>query len=148
MRPAETAEAVETSPSAEVILDVLSKAGAIFFRWDPAVGLTFLSASPKGLLGYTQAEVMNDPDLASRVLDPKFLPEFSRMGARFYVDTGEAVRVSMPFISRDGGRVWMETRVVLELGSNGAVKGFLGIAFEAPQQDRERAAPPETSVSP
>ena len=76
---------------------------------------------------------MNDPEVAARVLDPEFLGQLEKMGADFFVVTGKAVRVTIPFIAKSGARVWMEARVVPEIGENGAILGFLGIAFEAPR---------------
>jgi PAS domain-containing protein len=112
------------------------------------VGLTFLSASPQGMLGYSREELVNDPDLALRVLDPDFLEEFDKMGADFFVASAEAVRVSMPFLSRSGARVWMEARFVPEIAANGAVTGFVGIAIEAPGPAGGAGGPGMASTAP
>lgn len=144
----QVAEASRSPPSAQAILDVLSQAGAIFFRWDPFAGLTFLSASRRGLLGYSREELLNDPNVGARLMDPSFLRDFDRMGASFYVVTGEAVRVTIPFIAHSGERVWMEARIVPEITESGAVSGFLGIALEVPRREAEPAGEPTGRASP
>lgn len=125
--------------AAEVILDVISKAGALFFRWDPFFGLTYLSPNVRMILGYDPDELIGDPALVARVVDPEFLPRLEQLAADFYIASTDAVRIEIPYIARSGARVPLDTRVVPEIGESGAIIGFVGIALNAVDA---RARPP------
>jgi PAS domain S-box-containing protein len=128
-------------PSAERILEVLAKAGALFFRWDAFSGLTFLSGNTQELLGYSREELLGDSSLVRRVVDPEFIPLLERRGADFFVVRAQALRVEVPFVARGGRRVWIEARVVPELDEGGHIVGFLGIALNADEARRTPATP-------
>jgi PAS domain S-box-containing protein len=123
--------------TAELILDVISRAGAIFFRWDAFAGLTLLHGATERILGYSREELMGDPDFWQRVIDPGFFSRFEELAADFFVLKSDAVRMAIPFIARSGGRVWVEARIVPDFDDEGRILGFVGLAFET------AAAPPE-----
>ena len=120
------------------ILDLISRAGAILFQWDAYFGLTILSANARDLLGYTMEELMGDPDLARRVVDPEFLDHLDKMASGFFVLGDQAVRVEIPLITRSGQRVRMETRIIPEVDEAGRITGFLGLALNAADEVRAR----------
>jgi len=120
-----------TSPSADAILGVLAKAGAIFFRWDSFRGLVFVSANVREILGYSPEELLEDQELMRRIVDPEFIPRLERVAADFFVASREAARVEIPFLARSGKRVVLEARFVPDIDKGGHITGFLGIAFEA-----------------
>jgi len=129
--PSVLVEEYSSTPSAELILEVLTKAGAVFFRWDVFRGLTFLSANARDMLGYTQEDLLGDPELIGRLIDPEFLADVERLTPGLSIVSTEAVRVEVPLLSRAGARVWIDARIVPEIGEGGRIAGFVGIAFDA-----------------
>jgi len=138
-------------PAAEAILGVLSKAGAIFFRWDSFRGLIFVSANVREILGYSPEELLEDQEVMRRIVDPEFIPQLERLAANFFVVSREAVRVEIPFLTRSGKRTLLEVRFVPDTDKGGHITGFLGIAFEAtpvPAAPLEGVGAPESQQRP
>jgi len=129
--------------NADTILDVLTKSGTIFFRWDILHGVTFLTGNAGELLGYSQKEITEDPALARKLIDPEFLPRLDRISAGFYIVSPEAARLEIPFMAKGGGRVQVEARIVPEVGDGGRITGFLGIALNASERLRKPKAAEE-----
>src|SRR2546428_99810 len=57
-------------PPAERVLEIVTRAGLIFFEWSPTAGLTYLSDSAREALGYGGADLQKDPDLSMRLIHP------------------------------------------------------------------------------
>jgi len=83
------------------------------------------------MLGYTQEDLLGDPELIGRLIDPEFLADVERLTPGLSIVLPEAVRVEVPLLSRSGARVWIDARIVPEIGDGGRIAGFVGIAFDA-----------------
>lgn len=127
--------ALEPRPAAETVLDVLARAGIVFFRWDVSRGLTYINAEAPGLLGYTREELMGDPEVSQRIVDPEFLPQLEKSAPEAFVAHEGAFRYGkIPFRSKRGERVWFEARVVPDMSGDGRIHGFFGVAFVPPER--------------
>ena len=132
-------ETSEAPPVAsDEILQVLARAGVLFFRFSTYDGLTFLTSNVKEVLGYTKEELVADPELAAKIVDPDFLPSLDRISPSFFVIRDEAIRLEVPLVAKDGRRVVIEARIVPDIAPYGAVTGFFGVAVEAGSKDRHR----------
>jgi PAS domain S-box-containing protein len=139
--PGPLATRVELTP--EAMLGVVRKTGVVFFEWDLARGLTYLSESARGLLGYAHNELLADPTLAERVVQPAFRRQLTQFWARLQVEKPTSARIEIPFLSAGGQEVWLEARVVPQYDKEGRVRGLLGVALDATELVRSRAAADE-----
>lgn len=118
----------------ELIVDLFAKSGAMFFRWEPTRGLTFLSGQPPLALGYTREEVLRDPMLVERIVRPDFRENISRFITHLHEAAHRVSHIEIPFVSKGDATVWYEARVLPRIGPSGRVEGFLGVAFEVDER--------------
>src|SRR5690349_3118760 len=108
----------------EAVLDVVRKTGVVFFEWDLAQGLTYLSESARGLLGYSSEDFLADPALVERVVKPSFRRHLTQFWAELHASHPPFARIEIPFVSAKGEDVWLEARVVPQYDAGGRIKGL------------------------
>ena len=114
--------------------------------WDDWVGpdgrLIYVSAACAEVCGYTAAELLAQPGLMERMLDPKDRPRWRAHLAQRVLASTAATSLSHPpmefrLTARDGGTRWIEHRCRPLYDSNGDYLGRRGVNLDV--TDRKRA---------
>lgn len=87
----------------------------------PEFRFTYVSPSVEALVGYAPAEHYADPQLGTRLLDPRDLVVLGRATA---TPVGEPIFFAVRWVTRDGRIVWTEHHCRKVLSSGGRITVF------------------------
>lgn len=130
-------------PAGHEVLDVVSRAGLIFFDWTQARGLTYLSDSARELLGYGPEDFRDTPGLTARIVHPDSRAALDAFTEELIENRPARAETEIRMLTRDGRDVWLEARVVPTYGPEGEIVGFGGVAFDATAMVEVREAAAE-----
>jgi PAS domain S-box-containing protein len=113
----------------EAVQDVL-----YVIRLSPDFAFEFISDSVTSLVGYTPDEHYQDPNLGSRIVDPR---DVSRLAAMIQLPPGQPLDVTLRWMSREGRTVWTQHRGIKQLRPDGT-EVLIGAARDVTEQVRDR----------
>lgn len=136
-RPAVAAARVQLTQDA--LMDVVRKTGVVFFEWDLARGLTYISDSARTVLGLSSEAVAADPAIGDRLLQPAFRKQLTPIWAAIGRDKKAFDRVEILLESAAGAPICLEARVLPQFTDDGRVRALLGLGLDATPLAQARA---------
>ena len=117
--------------SSDALLEVVRKTGVVFFEWELARGLTYISDSARALVGLTGEAIAADPAIGDRLFQPQFRGRLTPLWAAAGHNRQAFERVEIPLQDASGKPVILEARVLPQYAPDGVLRSFLGLALDA-----------------
>lgn len=105
-------------------------------RLSPNFAFEFISDSVTELVGYTPEEHYRDPDLGTRIVDPR---DVHRLAAMTQVPPGQRLEVTLRWVNREGRAIWTQHRCIKQTRADGSMV-LIGSARDVTEQVRDREA--------